>query len=166
VGRFVSILAFHVGILDAGERVQKMRLTDDAIRNAKPGTKPVRLFDERGLFLLIAPTGGKWWRFRYRFGGKQNALALGVYPSVGLLDARKGRDEARNLLAQGIDPAKVRRDEKALEEAVHLAAKDASAVKVCVSVGGAVEIWKGRSVMYLTLQEAQAVKVLLHKLTA
>jgi hypothetical protein len=116
-------------------------------------------------FSLPLP-GGKWWRFRYRFGGKQNALALGVYPSVGLEDARKGRDEARHLLAQGIDPAKVRREEKAREGAAHLAAKDASAVKVCASVDGTVELWKGRAVMCLTAEEARAVKMLLIKLTA
>ena len=143
-----------------------MPLTDDAIRNAKPGTRPLKLFDERGLFLLVAPTGGKLWRFRYRFGGKQNGLTLGVYPSVGLEDARKGRDEARQLLAQGIDPAKVRREEKARDRTAHLAAKDASAVKVCASVDGAVEIWKGRAVMCLSSDEARAVNALLIKLTA
>ncbi len=46
-----------------------MPLTDTAIRNAKPGDKPFKLADEKGLFLLIAPTGGKWWRLKYRFGG-------------------------------------------------------------------------------------------------
>jgi len=142
-----------------------MPLTDDAVSDAKPGAKPVKIFDERGLFLLVSPSGGKWWRFRYDFNGKENALALGVYPSVGLEDARKARDEARQLLAQGIDPAQVRRQEKARDKSEHLAAMDASTVKVSASINGTVEIWKGRAVMCLTSEEARAVKALLVKLT-
>ncbi|MEP6879041.1 MAG: Arm DNA-binding domain-containing protein [Nitrosospira sp.] len=53
-----------------------MPLTDTAIRNTKPGPKPVKLFDERGLFLIVSPAGGKWWRFRYKFGGKEKLLSL------------------------------------------------------------------------------------------
>lgn len=82
-----------------------MTLTDTAVRNAKPGPKPMKLFDERGLFLLATPAGGKWWRLRYRFEGKEKLLSLGVYPDVGLKDARTRRDEARKLLANGIDPS-------------------------------------------------------------
>jgi hypothetical protein len=81
-----------------------MPLTDTAIRNAKPGDKPRKLADERGLFILVTPKGGKWWRLKYRFGDKEKLLALGVYPDVGLKDARARRDEARKLLAEGIDP--------------------------------------------------------------
>jgi hypothetical protein len=69
-----------------------MPLTDTAIRNAKPGEKPIKLFDERGLYLEISPTGGKWWRLKYRFGGREKRLSLGVYPDVGLKDARDRRD--------------------------------------------------------------------------
>jgi Arm DNA-binding domain len=65
-----------------------MPLTDTAIRNAKPGEKPVRLFDERGLYLEVSPTGGKWWRLKYRFDGKGKRLSVGVYPDVSLKDAR------------------------------------------------------------------------------
>ena len=72
-----------------------MPLTDTAVRSAKPTDKPVKLFDERGLFLLIAPAGGKWWRFRYRFGGKHKSLSLGVYPDVALKKARERRDEGK-----------------------------------------------------------------------
>jgi hypothetical protein len=81
-----------------------MPLTDTAIRTAKPAAKPVKLYDDRGMFLLIAPAGGKWWRFRYRFDGKHKTLSMGVYPDVTLKDARVRRDEARRLLANGIDP--------------------------------------------------------------
>lgn len=89
-----------------------MSLTDTAIRNTKPGKKPIKLFDERGLFLLVTPAGGKWWRFKYRFGGKEKQLSFGVYPDVGLKDARARRDDARKHVAAGIDPGEHRRAQK------------------------------------------------------
>src|SRR5689334_4586130 len=90
-----------------------MPLTDPAIRNAKPGPKPVRLFDGRGLYLELAPSGGKWWRLKYRFGGKEKRLSLGVYPEVVLKHARERRDEAKRLLANGVDPSEQRKATKA-----------------------------------------------------
>ena len=81
-----------------------MLLTDTAVRNAKPGAKPIKVFDERGLFLIVTPTGGKWWRLKYRFDNKEKLLSLGVYPDVSLKAARIRRDELRTLLANGIDP--------------------------------------------------------------
>ncbi|WP_342335684.1 tyrosine-type recombinase/integrase [Burkholderia pseudomallei] len=89
-----------------------MPLTDTAIRNAKPADKPVRLFDGGGLYLEIAPSGGKWWRLKYRFGGKEKRYSLGVYPEVSLAAARKKRDEAREKLAVGIDPGEAKKAEK------------------------------------------------------
>lgn len=82
-----------------------MSLTSAAIRSAKPGEKPYKLSDGGGLFLLVAVNGGRYWRLAYRFDGKQKALAFGVYPDVGLADARELRAEAKRLLAKGIDPA-------------------------------------------------------------
>lgn len=93
-----------------------MPLTDTAIRNAKSGAKPAKLFDERGLFLIVTPTGGKWWRFRYKFDDKEKLLSLGVYPDVGLKDARQRRDDARKLLADGIDPGENRKAMKAVKQ--------------------------------------------------
>lgn len=93
-----------------------MPLTDTAVRNAKPGEKPAKLFDERGLFLIVTPTGGKWWRFRYKFDNKEKLLSLGVYPDVGLKDARERRDAARKLLADGIDPGENRKAMKAVKQ--------------------------------------------------
>lgn len=90
-----------------------MPLTDTAIRNAKPTDKPYSLPDGRGLSILIHPTGGKWWRLRYRFEAKPKLLSLGVYPDVGLKDARDRRDAARKLLADGIDPGENRKATKA-----------------------------------------------------
>ncbi|SET32675.1 Integrase [Nitrosomonas marina] len=86
-----------------------MPLTDITIRNAKPDTKTKKLFDERGLYLEISPAGGKWWRLKYRFNDKEKRISLGVYPDVGLKDARDRRDEARKLLANGIDPSENRK---------------------------------------------------------
>jgi integrase len=71
------------------------------------------LFDERGLYLEISPAGGKWWRLKYRFGGKEKRLSLGVYPDVNLAAARERRDEARKLLADGVDPSENRKATKA-----------------------------------------------------
>ena len=89
-----------------------MALTDTAIRNSKPQAKPVKLADEKGLFLLLNPNGSKWWRLNYRFGGKRKTLSMGVYPSVSLKLARERRDEARTLLASGADPGAQRKAEK------------------------------------------------------
>ena len=142
-----------------------MTLTVTAIDNAKTLGKPYKLADEKGLFLLVTPHG-KWWRFRYRFGGKQNSLSMGVYPEVALIDARQRRDEARQLLAQGIDPAVIRREEKTRQKAECLAEADSSTVQVSVAINGAVEIWKGRAMVRLTVDESRAVNELLTKLSA
>jgi hypothetical protein len=93
-----------------------MPLTDTAVKNIKPGAKPVKLFDERGLFILVTPTGGKWWRLKYLYDNKEKLLSLGVYPDVGLKDARDRRDEARKLLADGIDPGENRKAQKAAKQ--------------------------------------------------
>jgi integrase len=90
-----------------------MALTDLKIRNAKPADKQQKLFDERGLYLLVTPAGGKWWRLKYRFGGKEKSLSMGVYPEVGLKEAREHRDAARKLLARGVDPAIDRKVQRA-----------------------------------------------------
>lgn len=81
-----------------------MALTDIAIRGAKHGPKPIKLADEKGLFLLLQPSGGKLWRLKYRFSGKEKKLSLGRYPDVPLKEARRRRDEARTIIADGIDP--------------------------------------------------------------
>lgn len=85
-----------------------MPLTDAAIRKEKPGEKPKKMFDERGLFLLVQPSGGKLWRLKYRYLGKEKKLALGRYPDVSLKLARERRAEARAMLANGADPASVK----------------------------------------------------------
>ncbi len=88
-------------------------LTDKAIRNAKPGSKPYKKADSFGLYLLVTPAGGKWWRFKYRFGGKENSLSLGTYPATSLKQAREKRDAAHKMIEAGIDPSAHRKIEKA-----------------------------------------------------
>ncbi len=92
-----------------------MPLTDTAIRNAKPADKPRKLADEKGLFLLVTPKGGKWWRLKYRVAGKEKLLSLGTYPEVTLKEAREKRDEARKQLGQGLDPSETRKAMKAAQ---------------------------------------------------
>lgn len=91
-----------------------MPLSDPAIKKAKPSDKPYKLTDEKGLHLLINAVG-KYWRMNYRFNGKQKTLALGVYPDTGLALARKKRDEARQKIAEGIDPGELRKANKAMQ---------------------------------------------------
>ena len=81
-----------------------MPLSDTAIRKAKPSDKPLRLFDGGGLYLEVMPTGGKLWRWKYRYGGKEKRLALGGYPDVTLVEAREKHAAGRKLLSAGIDP--------------------------------------------------------------
>jgi len=90
-----------------------MKLTDAAIRKARPADKPYKLFDGRGLYIEIPPTGNKRWRFKYRFEGKERLLALGTYPDVSLADARERHIAARKLLASGVDPGEHRKATKA-----------------------------------------------------
>jgi integrase len=87
-------------------------LSDTAVRNAKPKKKPYKIADGEGLFLLIMPSGSKYWRLRYFFAGKEKLLALGVYPEITLADARDRRAQARQVLAAGNDPGEVKKEVK------------------------------------------------------
>ncbi|MGA9657538.1 MAG: Arm DNA-binding domain-containing protein, partial [Asticcacaulis sp.] len=81
-----------------------MTLSDATIRNAKAQAKQYKLHDEGGLFLIVKPSGGKLWRLKYRFNGTEGQLSLGTYPTTGLKDAREGREQAKKLLAEGVNP--------------------------------------------------------------
>ena len=89
-----------------------MALTDTKVRAAKPDEKAYTLTDSDGLFLYIHPNGSKYWRFRFRFGGKQHLMAFGVYPEISLADARERRDAARKQVALGIDPREQKKELK------------------------------------------------------
>lgn len=90
-------------------------LTDFQISKAKPREKQYKLFDGGGLFLIVAPNGGKWWRLKYRIQGKEKLISLGTYPDTPLSDARKHCDTARKQLAQGINPAEAQKQQKAAQ---------------------------------------------------
>ncbi len=89
-----------------------MALSDAKVRNAKPLAKPYKISDGEGMFLLVAPSGSKYWRLKYHFAGREKLLALGVYPDVGLSDARERRGRARKSLAAGIDPGQSKKEAK------------------------------------------------------
>ncbi len=93
-----------------------MKLNARQIDTAKPKEKAYKLADGGGLYLLVKPSGGKYWRFKYRVAGKEKLLALGVYPEVTLADARAKREEAKRGIAGGIDPMEAKREEKIARE--------------------------------------------------
>lgn len=91
-------------------------LTDTQIRNLKPQLKEIKYFDGGGLYLLVTPSGGKLWRLKYLLAGKEKKLALGSYPEISLATARQKRLEARELVAQGIDPAETKKEKLSREQ--------------------------------------------------
>ena len=107
-----------------------MALTDLEIRKAKPGDKLAKLSDGEGLQLWVMPDGAKRWRLAYRFGGAQKSLAIGVYPKVGLKEAREAREDARRLLASGQDPSVARKIVKATKAAADANTFDAIAAEL------------------------------------
>lgn len=84
-------------------------LTESQVRKVRPVRYPRKFFDGGGMYLLVAPTGGRYWRYNYRFGGKHKTLALGRYPDVPLAKARLRHLAAKQLLSDGIDPAEIKR---------------------------------------------------------
>lgn len=99
-----------------GTPTRMSRLTEISVRNAKPTEKPYKLRDGRGLYLLVMPTGRRLWRFRFRHEGRETMLSLGSYPDVGLKLARERLEEARKLVAKGVNPAAKRRAERDARE--------------------------------------------------
>ena len=114
-----------------------MPLSDTAIRKAKATDAPLRLFDSGGLYLEVAPSGGKWWRLKFRVAGKEKRLSLGTYPDTSLKEARERRDAARKQLAAGEDPSAARRADKAAKRAEALNNFEAVALAWLDHRGGA-----------------------------
>jgi hypothetical protein len=96
---------------------QKVTLSDAKVRNAKPKQKAYKLSDANGLYLLVVTAGGKYWRFDYRYEGKRKTLALGTYPAISLLQARGKTLEARQAIAQDIDPGQQKKAQKQAQDA-------------------------------------------------
>lgn len=119
--------------------------------------RPYKVADAGGLYLLVAPTGGKWWRLKYRFERKEKGLSLGVFPEVSLSAARQQRDEARALLRLGIDPSAARQAAKSdnpkpsRQPTFHLS----------LSADGGLSISKRHKKLILTPEQTLALKVFL-----
>ena len=92
-------------------------LTAQDVKNAKPREKDYKLFDGRGLYLQVTPSGGKHWKLKYRFGGKERKVSIGAYPEITLAKARSRREEIRTMLAQGIDPNEAKRQQNEADKA-------------------------------------------------
>lgn len=103
-----------------------MPLTQKEVESSKPAATMYRVWDSQGLYLEVSPAGGKWWRLKFRFGGKEKRMSLGTLPDVSLKAARRKRDAARALLADGVDPTAVRKEAK--REAAGRAANSFEAV--------------------------------------
>jgi integrase len=109
-GIYDGMLRLQIRSILFGDTV--MALTDTRIRNAKPTSKPFKLSDGGGMYLLVKPDGARYWRLDYRFAGKRRTLALGIYPIVSLSTARSRRDDARASLAKDIDPSLAKKANK------------------------------------------------------
>ena len=136
-----------------------MPLVDAAIRDAKAPAKPYKLFDGGGLFLLVTPAGGKWWRLKYRYGGKEKQVSLGTYPDVTLQDARKQRDAARKLLANSIDPSEQRKAAKSARLADE--ARRIAALRFLLDNDGGLSFHLGHRRLTLTPAETAELRAFL-----
>ena len=100
----------------------KKNLSDTTIRTIKPSSKDIRLFDNNGLYLIVKPNNSKWWRLDYSINRKRKTLSLGTYPLTSLADARRKALELKKLVAEGIDPSEIRKENK--KETVQLQLND------------------------------------------
>lgn len=137
-------------------------LSSKLIETVLPDTKPVKLFDGEGLYLLVNPNGSKLWRFKYRYQGKEKLLSFGHYPEVGLDNARVLRSDAQQMLRDGLDPSVMRKIGNNLELTERI--KSNLCVSVRVNMDGFFEIWKGRLAIHLSADEASFVRDQLSKL--
>ena len=140
-----------------------MKLADDVVSDAKPKAKPYKMADGGGLYLLVQPHGSKLWRVKYRFGGKEKTLSLGVYPKVTLADARDRKDEARTMLAGGNDPAATKHEAKldaAQQKAVERLAIAPPSFRLSIT-DDALTIQTKNNRLALTAEQTEAVRAFL-----
>lgn len=135
-----------------------MYLTKDIIENTATPSKPTRLNDGNGLYLIINPDGSKWWRFDFKFDGKRKTLSMGDYPKTDLSTARENRDKARELLANGINPSDQRKAAKISEKAVR---KTQSDDRFLIDNEGALTLKQGRRTVVLTQAETMELTAFL-----
>lgn len=133
-----------------------MTLNETAIRNVESAEKPIKLFDGDGLYLVVTPGRGRYWRLKYRFGGKGKSLSFGVYPKVTLAAARNLRDEARSLLAGGVDPSEMRKRQRIAER--DEAVRREAAMRFSVDSDGALSIRLSVRRIYLGPSETRQLR--------
>lgn len=133
-----------------------MALSNTKLASIRPKDKPIKLTDEKGLFLLVNPNGSMYWRIRYRLAGREKSLSLGVYPDVGLTEARAERDVIRNMLDKGMDPSACRKAEQAAETA-SLSTKK----RFLLDNDGALSFSLGNRRLSLTVAETQELRIFL-----
>lgn len=136
-----------------------MALTESAIHAAKPRERLYKVGDSNGLFLQVSPTGGKRWRFKYRFGRKEKQLSLGIYPAVSIEEAREQRDKCRALRAAGIDPSEARKSERASRRAAE--DRQGAPTRFTLDHDGALSFFLGKRRLALTPSETAELRVFL-----
>jgi hypothetical protein len=141
-------------------------LTTSVIENSPPKNKQYKLSDGGGLYLLVTPSGRKLWRMNYRFNYKQKTIYLKNFPELSIEDAQKSRQEARQLLVDGVDPGEVRRQLSVIEKTERLSTlvTNHRQPSVRIDMEGVFEIWKGRSYIKLSRAEAIFIKNQISKL--
>lgn len=132
-----------------------MALTLDVVTTSKPRLRPYRLSDGGCLSLEVRPSGGKYWRFKYRFQGKANTISCGVFPSVSIEDARLRRDAFRTMLAAGINPSEHAKAER-VNQAVK--AKQLAAVRFALDSDGALSFRLASRRLTLTPSETAELR--------
>ena len=137
-------------------------LSPSQVNNAKPKEKPFKLYDGYGLYILVVPTGSKLWRFSYRFESFKKTLSFGSYPEVSMDEARTMRNDAQQLLKDGVDPSVVRKQSLPDEKTDRVTSHRQASVRV--GMDGSIEIWKGRISVRLSSDEAHFIKNQLCKL--
>ncbi|MEW9581377.1 Arm DNA-binding domain-containing protein [Paraburkholderia sp. DGU8] len=140
-------------------KANRIPVSDAAVRAAVPLEKIRKLYDSLGLLVEIHPSGGKYWRLKYRFAGREKRLALGVFPDVNVRDARKLRDEARQLLASGIDPGEVRKEERIAQREEE--DRREAAMRFMLDSDGALSFRLGKRCLNLTAAETVELRVFL-----
>jgi len=132
------------------------RLTDGFLRSVAPADKPRRFFDGAGLYIEVSPSGGKWWRLKYRFSGVEKRLSLGTYPDTSLDEARVRRDAARELLANGFDPREIAKDERTKMSQIRAA--QGTATRFVLDSDGALSARFGTRRIVLTADETRDLR--------
>lgn len=136
-----------------------MPLSDTTVKKAKPRAKPYKMADGGGMYIEVRPNGSKYWRLKYRFVGKEKRLALGVYPSVSLPEARMRRDTYRAMLADGIDPSEHVKMEKAAQRAEEV--RQIAATRFLLDNDGALSFRFGNRRVILTPIETADLRIFL-----